>query len=257
MRSGLHLIRSWRLRRKGGGVPKAQSGANNPNWKGGRTVDPRGYVLILVGKDHPLADVRGYAYEHRLIAQERADHPLTSKEQVHHDNEQKGDNVPDNLILTPSIAHHRFHHRTVGWNRQLPDEPNREVQCQCGCGARFLRYDASGRPRAYVSGHNPQEAWLRDAAEKAILNGASTLAEIAAQTPAHLGNSLRVALSVLAQQGKVVRRMRGVYGPPGSSPLKAQETVACGCGCGTMLEKYDRNMRQRRYVSGHNRRRTP
>jgi hypothetical protein len=38
------------------------------NWKGGKTVTSRGYVLVWVGKDHPLADVRGYAYEHRLVA---------------------------------------------------------------------------------------------------------------------------------------------------------------------------------------------
>lgn len=29
-------------------------------------VEPRGYVLVFVGKNHHLADCRGYAYEHRI-----------------------------------------------------------------------------------------------------------------------------------------------------------------------------------------------
>jgi len=197
---GSHPCRClFRDRKKGRSMPKDRSGANSPSWKGGRTVDPRGYVLILVGKDHPLADVRGYAYEHRLIAQEQIDHPLTSKEQVHHDNERKGDNTPGNLIVAASGAAHRFFHRKPGSNLQHPDEPNSEVTCLCGCGARFLRYDGSGRPRDYVSGHNPQDAWLRDAAERAVLAGAATVAEIAQTLPAHKAGALKVALSFLAK----------------------------------------------------------
>lgn len=42
----------------------------------------------------------------------------------------------------------------VGLNRQLPDEPNPEIGCACGCGARFPRFDSYKRPRAYVTGHN-------------------------------------------------------------------------------------------------------
>lgn len=70
------------------------------NWKGGRVVEPRGYVLVYVGKDHPLADVRGYAYEHRLIGQQKAGRPLTSKDMIIHDNRHKADNAPGNLTLT-------------------------------------------------------------------------------------------------------------------------------------------------------------
>src|SRR5205809_93254 len=29
-----------------------------------------GYILLFVGKDHHLADVRGYAYEHRIVAEQ-------------------------------------------------------------------------------------------------------------------------------------------------------------------------------------------
>lgn len=43
-------------------------GANNHMWRGGRSVASNGYMLVRVGVDHPLADVRGYAYEHRIGA---------------------------------------------------------------------------------------------------------------------------------------------------------------------------------------------
>jgi hypothetical protein len=76
-----------------------QKGPANPNWRGGRVTEPRGYVLIRVGTDHPLADVRGYAYEHRLVAQESAGRPLAPGEEVHHVDEIEGHNDPGNLEI--------------------------------------------------------------------------------------------------------------------------------------------------------------
>jgi hypothetical protein len=49
-----------------------QTGPKNGMWRGGKSLASNGYILIRVGNDHPLADVRGYAYEHRLVAQEKA-----------------------------------------------------------------------------------------------------------------------------------------------------------------------------------------
>lgn len=46
-------------------------GPENYMWKGGRAVTSHGYVLIRVGAEHHLADVRDYAYEHRLVAAEK------------------------------------------------------------------------------------------------------------------------------------------------------------------------------------------
>jgi hypothetical protein len=237
-------------------VSDHQTGPKNPNWKGGRTVDPRGYVLIRVGKDHPLADVRGYAYEHRLIAQEYVDHPLTTQEHIHHDNEQKGDNRPNNLVPTASLAEHFVHHRKdrqPGKALRLPHEDNVQTDCACGCGTTFLRYDKVGRPREYVSGHNPQEAWQQNAIEQAVLLGAESLDAIARMAGVSSRRSLCCLLSRLVKQGKIARRGIGIYGPPGSMPCKRQETISCACGCGMTFEKYDKNWRLRRYVSGHNR----
>jgi hypothetical protein len=128
----------------------------NPNWKGGRTVTEHGYVLIKVGTDHHLADVRGYAYEHRLVAEKKLGRRLTPGEIAHHDDEQKANNSPENIIPVASLAVHRAMHRKPGSNLRNPGEANEDALCACGCGGQFKRFDAEGRPRKFISGHNHQ-----------------------------------------------------------------------------------------------------
>lgn len=128
----------------------------NPNWKGGRSVASNGYVLVKVGTGHHLADVRGYAYEHRLVAEQKLGRRLLPGEIPHHVNGDRQDNRPENLEVVASIAEHGVHHRRGGKRLRLPGEPNPDVACACGCGATFPRFDASGRPRRFVQGHNPQ-----------------------------------------------------------------------------------------------------
>ena len=126
----------------------------NNNWRGGKTVASHGYVLVRVGVGHHLADVRGYAYEHRIVAERIIGRRLRRGEVVHHRNGVKSDNRPANLEVFASSAHHKVEHRTVGLDRRRPGEPNPRTSCACGCGERFSKFDAWGRPRRYVSGHN-------------------------------------------------------------------------------------------------------
>ncbi len=72
---------------------KARKREQNPNWGGGKTVSSHGYVKILVGIGHHLADSKGYAYEHRLVAEETLGRRLEPEEQVHHINGDRGDNT--------------------------------------------------------------------------------------------------------------------------------------------------------------------
>lgn len=132
----------------------AQARERNPAWKGGRSVASNGYVLIRVGTDHHLADVRGYAYEHRVVAETKLGRRLLPGELVHHLDGCKTNNDPDNLEVHASIAEHSVHHRTHDKGLRMPGESNDMVECACGCGAEFLRFDRTGRPRRYVSGHN-------------------------------------------------------------------------------------------------------
>ena len=132
------------------------SGTKNHNWRGGRVVASNGYVLVKVGFDHPMADVRGYAYEHRLVMAKMLGRDLAEGEQVHHKNGIKTDNRPENLELMAGIAEHRLRHRRSGAVRRLPGEPNLLVECECGCGGKLAKYDAWGRPRRFITGHNAQ-----------------------------------------------------------------------------------------------------
>ena len=132
-------------------------GRHAHNWKGGRVIASNGYVLVFVGKGKPLADVRGYAYEHRLVAAQKFGRLPTQGEHVHHINGDKADNRPENLELLTAPEHH-FEHRVREAGLRRPNEPNSEVSCACGCGRTFARFDASGRPREYLPGHNPHDA---------------------------------------------------------------------------------------------------
>ena len=134
-----------------------KTGINNNNWKGGRVTDPRGYVLIRLPL-HPRADVRGYVYEHVLIAERRVGRYLLPGEEVHHKDERPGNNADDNLVLCASHAAHRFLHRKRDSGLRFPGQLNVLIDCECRCGECFMRYDLAGRPRRYVTGHNRRKA---------------------------------------------------------------------------------------------------
>jgi hypothetical protein len=136
----------------------------NPNWKGGRTITEHGYVLVKVGFDHHLADVRGYAYEHRLVAEAKLGRRLLPGELAHHDDENKANNSPENIEPVSSLAEHRVLHRKPGCNLRLPGEANPNMSCACGCGGTFPKFDGTGRPRKFVTGHNLHPACAGGAA---------------------------------------------------------------------------------------------
>lgn len=129
-----------------------QPGPKNPNWKGGRVVASNGYVLLKMNGHH-LADVRGYVYEHRLIAEQKLGRRLRKSERPHHINGIKADNRPENIEVCKSEAHHRAAHRHVRQDLRNPDAPNPVIKCACGCGNRMRRYDKWNRPRLLIQGH--------------------------------------------------------------------------------------------------------
>ena len=185
------------------------SGASNGNWKGGRVIASNGYILLRVGSDHHLADVRGYAYEHRVIAEKSLGRRLIPGEQVHHLDNIKGNNAPSNLCVTGSMAEHRALHRIHERGLRMPGEQNPTVACWCGCGKEIKYYDRSGRPRRYVSGHNPQPA----PTEKkilAILSIPLHRAVIASRTGMAV-RSVATALSKLKSRGLVSQVSRGIW----------------------------------------------
>ena len=131
-------------------------GPENPMWKGGQSVSSHGYVLIRVGVGHHLADVRGYAYQHRIVAERLLGRRLKQGEIVHHKDGNKQNNSPENLIVVGSNGEHYVFHRQND-SLQKPNEQNVLILCSCGCGQLLPKYDSSGRPRKYVSGHNMRD----------------------------------------------------------------------------------------------------
>jgi HNH endonuclease len=78
------------------------------------TITEHGYVLIFVGKEHRLADVRGYAYEHRLVMEKKLGRRLRRNEVVHHLDENKRNNSPSNLEVMTKAQHVREHKPRLG-----------------------------------------------------------------------------------------------------------------------------------------------
>lgn len=78
-------------------------------WRVGGSIASTGYVKIRVGKDHPLADPNGYAYEH-LVIWCAAGNPRPGPGWViHHRNHDKTDNRLGNLELKRRGQHNAEH----------------------------------------------------------------------------------------------------------------------------------------------------
>lgn len=95
-------------------MTKHQVGPKNGQWKGGRSVASSGYVLVRVGPGHHLADVRGYAYEHRLVAERVIGRRLQPGEVVHHRDHDKQNNSPENLQVVTRAGHGVEHRDELG-----------------------------------------------------------------------------------------------------------------------------------------------
>jgi hypothetical protein len=181
----------------------------NGQWRGGRVVASNGYVLIRVGWGHHLADVRGYAYEHRLVAERALGRRLAPGEISHHVDGDPQNNRPENLTVVPSHRHHRAAHRRRRDLRQ-PDAPNPEVACACGCGARFPRYDAENRPRRFLPGHNPPVRPTLDPVLRALRQGPLSRAQVV-DASGRTARATTAALARLELRGQVRRLRWGVW----------------------------------------------
>ena len=99
-----NYIRTFKTKIK---MSLANKGENNPSWKGGKTIDKRGYILIYSPK--------GYLREHRFVIEKQIGRYLTKKEVAHHINKIKDDNRPQNLM---AFKNHSIH-RKFEWGKEI------------------------------------------------------------------------------------------------------------------------------------------
>lgn len=83
-------------------------GMNHPSWKGGRTTDKDGYILLLM-PDYFSSNKIGYVREHIYNYQEYYKCCLLSWSDIHHIDRNKGNNMVWNLQGMMGIKHHEYH----------------------------------------------------------------------------------------------------------------------------------------------------
>jgi hypothetical protein len=83
----------------------------NSRWNRGRLLSSEGYVLVRVGRNHPLADPRGYAYEHLLVWVAAGRKRPRRGFLLHHRDEVKDHNRLGNLQLRRRSQHAQEHAR--------------------------------------------------------------------------------------------------------------------------------------------------
>lgn len=88
---------------------KDQSGPNNSRWKGGKRK--RGGYLYIWKPDHPKAGKKGYVPHACLVAEKALGKYLPDKAMVHHINEIRDDDRPENLVVCEDSAYHMLLHR--------------------------------------------------------------------------------------------------------------------------------------------------
>jgi hypothetical protein len=87
----------------------AHKGKRNGRFVTGKMLDKDGYVLVSGHQTHPHADKDGCVREHILVMEQMVGRFLNPGERVHHKDEVRGNNTPDNLEIMTDAEHARHH----------------------------------------------------------------------------------------------------------------------------------------------------
>lgn len=85
-------------------------GDKNSNWKGGKSF-VKGYIRVY-SPTH-LYSIKNYVLEHRLIAEQFLGRFLTKEEVIHHLDENKKNNKPENLLYFKTNGEHLSFHNKI------------------------------------------------------------------------------------------------------------------------------------------------
>ena len=84
-------------------------GHNRANYKGGRTINAQGYMMLRT-PGHPKAH-NGYVREHVLMAEKALGKPLPPGAKIHHVNGKEADNTRGNHVICQDAAYHKLLHQ--------------------------------------------------------------------------------------------------------------------------------------------------
>ncbi len=93
-----------------------QWGSDNNQWRGGRTPDAAGYILLKM-RDYPSANSRGYVREHIFVWEQANGKAVPDGWHVHHINGIKDDNRIENLQAIPAWRHASLN--LLDWNKVI------------------------------------------------------------------------------------------------------------------------------------------
>ena len=98
-----------------------------PSYRGGDTLVAGNYVCEYLPQ-HPLANIWGFVAQHRVIGEDLIGRPLVRggplAECVHHKNEDKRDNRPENLEVMTRSGHQKHHADELNQRRELALSPS-------------------------------------------------------------------------------------------------------------------------------------
>ena len=94
---------------------------------GTRRVRSDGYVVIKVAEGE-----NNWPLEHRVVAEQMLGRPLTTDEHVHHINEDRADNRPENLRILTNAEHQKVHQHWLVQTKQVA------LTCEA-CGKAFTK----------------------------------------------------------------------------------------------------------------------
>lgn len=117
-------------------------------------VTSKGYKQIYV-PDHPRADKRGFVMEHIVVFEDATGVMVPLNCCVHHLNEDKQDNRPENLCMMENGAHTAFHHqgsKRSSETKELIAQKARERLADKRNHPRFKNIDVAGMAEMRASG---------------------------------------------------------------------------------------------------------
>lgn len=74
-----------------------------------KRIIKNGYIAVVSDDKLETAEFEDYVYEHRIVAEEILDRPLKEGKVVHHLDENRANNSPDNLLVLSGPMHAKLH----------------------------------------------------------------------------------------------------------------------------------------------------